>query len=249
MKSPYKYVLFTILLISIDQAIKLWMHYDVLVNKGGEIELIPNIFKLHYVTNRGMAFGMELGGDYGKLFLSVFRLFAMVGIGYYLFYLARKNSHAGLLWSIAAVWGGAIGNVIDSTFYGVFLHNSPSEAPSPWFHGQVIDMFYFHCLDGYWPDWLPYLGGTYNSTPIFNFADASIFCGVVAILLFQKKFFIDEKKHHNNKFSQENTQLTDNEGDFQEDINEEIPTIEEEIITENVFPKEDITNKENEEKL
>ena len=188
-KSPYKYLFLTLILILLDQAIKLWMYYDVLPNHYGEIDIIPNIFKLHYVENKGMAFGMELGGEYGKLILTTFRLGAMVGICWYLVHLAQRNAHSGLLWSIAAVLGGAIGNVIDSTFYGVWLGNAPIGASTPWFHGQVIDMFYAYGLDGQYPDWLPFIGGDFNTTPIFNFADACIFCGVVSILVFQQKFF------------------------------------------------------------
>jgi signal peptidase II len=188
-KSPYKFLFLTLILIIIDQVIKLWMFYDVVPNHYGEMDLIPDFFKLHYVENKGMAFGMELGGDYGKLILTTFRLGAMVGICWYLVHLARRNAHSGLLWSIAAVLGGAIGNVIDSTFYGVFLKNAPLGVSTPWFHGQVIDMFYAYGLDGQYPDWIPFLGGDYNTMPIFNFADACIFCGVVSILIFQRSFF------------------------------------------------------------
>lgn len=192
MKAALKYFLFAIFLIIIDQAIKLWMHFEVIPNHFGEIDLIPGFFKLHYITNKGMAFGMELGGDYGKLILTLFRLVAMAVIAWYLTKLSNRGAHQGLLWCLAAILAGAIGNVIDSTFYGVFLNNAPFDANTPWFHGQVIDMFYAYGLDGYWPDWVPVLGGTYNNTPIFNFADACIFCGVVAILIFQKSF-IDER--------------------------------------------------------
>ena len=213
-KSPYKYLLLTFILILIDQAIKLWMFYDVIPNHYGEIDLIPNLFKLHYVENKGMAFGMELGGEYGKFILTIFRLGAMVGICWYLIYLASKNAHSGLLWSIAAVLGGAIGNVIDSTFYGVWLKNAPLDAPTPWFHGQVIDMFYAYGLDGNYPDWIPFLGGQYNTTPIFNFADACIFCGVICILIFQKSFFMHENQpvvSANKKISvQEETLIEEN---------------------------------------
>ena len=223
-KSPYKYLLLTIVLILIDQGIKLWMYFDVLPNHYGEIDIIPGFFKLHYVENKGMAFGWTLAGDYGKLLLTIFRLFAMVGICWYLIYLARKNAHNGLLWSIAAVLGGAIGNVIDSTFYGVWLNNAPLDSATPWFHGQVIDMFYAYGLDGNYPDWIPFLGGQFNTTPIFNFADACIFCGVVSILIFQKSFFIHEERptrltvdndevliEDEKAFAEENTSLREDE--------------------------------------
>jgi signal peptidase II len=188
MKAASKYFLFAIILIVIDQVIKLWMHFVVIPDHFGEIDIIPRFFKLHYITNKGMAFGMELGGDYGKLILTTFRLIAMVVIANLLVKLSQKGSPQGLLWCMAAILAGAIGNVIDSTFYGVFLNNAPFDASTPWFHGQVIDMFYAYGLDGYWPDWVPFLGGKYNNTPIFNFADACIFCGVVVIMIFQKRF-------------------------------------------------------------
>ncbi len=238
-KAPYKYLLLTVALILIDQGIKLWMYFDVLPNHYGEIDLIPGVFKLHYVENKGMAFGWTLAGDYGKLLLTVFRLCAMVGICWYLIYLARKNAHSGLLWSIAAVLGGAIGNVIDSTFYGVWLNNAPLDSATPWFHGQVIDMFYTYGLDGNYPDWIPFLGGQFNTTPIFNFADACIFCGVISILIFQKSFFIHEERvvksevndnelvvlEEEKAFSAENTSLKEDELPPLNNTSEEIEAV------------------------
>jgi signal peptidase II len=102
---------------------------------------------------------------------------------------------------MALILGGAVGNVIDSTFYGVFLNNHPIDSPTPWFHGQVIDMLFFPIFEFYWPDWVPYVGGNYFLffSPVFNIADSSIFIGVVAILIFQKRFFkekfLDESAH------------------------------------------------------
>jgi signal peptidase II len=191
-RSPYRYFLLTLLVIVVDQAIKLLVHFNLEMGFLGQVKVIGDFFKLHYVLNPGMAFGLEIGHEYGKFILSVFRLLAMVGIGYYLIRLARRGAHPGLLWCVAAILGGAIGNVIDSTFYGVFLNNAPADAPTPWFHGQVIDMFFFDIWEGLIPEWVPVWGGTYYSTPIFNVADASIFLGVVTILLFQGKFFRDE---------------------------------------------------------
>jgi signal peptidase II len=189
MKPVVKYILFVLFLLLVDQALKLWMYYFVVPNYNGSIDLIPGVFKLHYVTNPGMAFGMELGGNYGKVALTFFRIVAMIAIGYFLIKKSFTHSHNPILWALAAILAGAIGNLIDSVFYGVLLPgNSPDWAETPWFHGEVIDMFYFNWLDGFWPEWVPRLGGTYFLTPIFNFADACIFCGVVAILIFQKKF-------------------------------------------------------------
>lgn len=190
-RSPYKYFWLTFLLIVIDQIIKLAI-YHFLKYEGNEVPIIGDFVKLHYVLNKGMAFGITLDflpKGYSKIVLSLFRVFAMIGIGYYLTKLAKKNAHEGLLWSIAAILGGAIGNVIDSTFYGVVLHNAPYDSPTPWFHGQVIDMFFFDFYQGWIPEWVPVWGGSWYSTPIFNFADAAIFCGVMAIMIWQNTFF------------------------------------------------------------
>lgn len=198
--SPYKYFLLSFILIVIDQAIKLWMHYNPFNEPNAELALIGDWFKLHYVLNEGMAFGMKLDfipGGYGKMALTIFRIFAMFGIGWYLINLAKSGASQGLLWCIAAILGGAIGNVIDSTFYGVLLDNAPFDAPTPWFHGQVIDMFYIDPWQGFLPEWLPFWGGTYYSNPIFNFADAAIFCGVVVILFNQNSFFKETQKLDN----------------------------------------------------
>jgi signal peptidase II len=153
-------------------------------------------FKLHYLLNEGMAFGYRLESKFGKLILTVFRILAMAGIAYYLWKMIKKNMHPGFLWCMGLILGGAIGNVIDSTFYGVLLNNQPLDAPSPWFHGQVIDMLHFPLFRFDWPQWMPFIGGKdfLFFSPVFNIADSSIFIGVLFILLKQKKFFKDEKK-------------------------------------------------------
>ncbi len=190
-----KYYLLSIGIIVLDHVIKLLVHYNMEMGLAGQIPVFGDWFKLHYTLNPGMAFGMELGSEYGKLILTVFRLIAMVGIGYYLYYLAHRKAHPGLLWCVALILGGAVGNVIDSTFYGVFLDNAPYNASTPWFHGQVIDMFYIDIWEGRVADWVPIWGGKYIALwPIFNIADASIFVGVAIILLFQKKFLVETQK-------------------------------------------------------
>ncbi len=160
----------------------------------GQIHIIGDFFKLHYLTNPGMAFGMELGSDNGKLFLTLFRLVAMVGIGYYLYLLVEKKVHRGLIWCVALILGGAVGNVIDSALYGILLENAPYNVTTPWFHGQVVDMFYIDIWEGRMPDWIPFWGGEYMALwPVFNIADASIFIGVAIILIFQRQFFAEKK--------------------------------------------------------
>ncbi|NEU68775.1 lipoprotein signal peptidase [Spirosoma agri] len=188
-KSPFKFFLLTLLLIAIDQGVKLAVHHYMAPGFAGQIKVIGDWLKLHYVLNPGMAFGMQLGYEYGKLLLSVFRLFAMVGIGYYLVHLAHHGAPNGLLWAMSLILAGAVGNVIDSTFYGVFLNNAPYGSPTPWFHGQVIDMVFVDVWEGFIPEWVPVWGGQYYSTPIFNIADSCIFIGVCMILLFQRRFF------------------------------------------------------------
>jgi signal peptidase II len=184
----YRYFFLSLLIIALDQGIKIAVHTWMEPGYFGQIPLIGDFFKLHYTLNPGMAFGIQIGSIWGKLILTTFRIVAMFGIGYYLHSLTVKNSPWGLLVSVALILGGAIGNLIDSVFYGVWFNNAPAGAPMQWFHGQVIDMFFADFYEGNLPTWIPLWGGSYYSTPIFNFADAAIFCGVMAILLFQNKF-------------------------------------------------------------
>jgi len=189
----FKYYLLSIGVILLDQVVKLIVHFNMSISE--EIKVFGDWFKIHYTENAGMAFGLELDFVYGKLILTLFRLAAMTGIGYYLYHLAKKNAHPGLLWSVALILAGAIGNVIDSTFYGVFLQNAPYDAPTPWFHGKVVDMFYLDIWQGRVVDWVPIWGGAYVALwPIFNIADASIFIGVAIILIMQRRFFEETKE-------------------------------------------------------
>jgi signal peptidase II len=189
-----KFYTLTIAIIILDQVVKMLVYHH--MQLGQEIPVFDDWFKLHYTVNPGMAFGLQIGSEFGKLALTIFRLLAMVGISYYLYYLIRKNVPQGLAWCIALILGGAVGNVIDSTFYGVLLEgNLPPNAPTAWFHGQVIDMFYIDIWEGRVASWVPLFGGEYLSLwPIFNIADASIFVGVTIILLFQKTFFSEENQ-------------------------------------------------------
>ena len=189
-----KFYILSLIIILIDQAVKLLVYYKMDMGLVGQIEIFDDWFKLHYTTNPGMAFGMQIASEYGKVILTSFRLVVMLGIVYYLYYLAKKGVHQGLIWCVALILGGAIGNLIDSVFYGVWFDNAPASASTPWFHGQVIDMFYIDIWEGRVADWVPIFGGDYMALwPIFNIADASIFTGVSIILIWQKTFF-DEKK-------------------------------------------------------
>jgi len=185
-----KFYLLSLVVIIVDQSVKLLIYHNMDLGTGGQIQIFDDWFKLHYTLNPGMAFGITLGSEYGKLALTLFRLVAMVGIGYYLYKLSQSHVHPGLLWCVGLILGGAIGNVIDSTLYGVLLDNAPYNASTPWFHGQVIDMFYIDIWEGRMANWIPFFGGKHVALwPIFNVADASIFVGVIIILIWQKKFF------------------------------------------------------------
>ncbi|MBN3581304.1 lipoprotein signal peptidase [Algoriphagus aestuarii] len=213
MNKYIKYFGIALLVILIDQAVKMLVHFEMDFGSPGQIPIFGDWFKLHYTTNPGMAFGMEIGSDYGKLILTSFRLVAMAGIGYYLYHIIEQKNHPVFIVCIAMILGGAIGNLIDSIFYGVWLNNAPYNAPSPWFHGQVVDMFYFDIWEGYLPDWVPLWGGDYTALwPIFNVADASIFIGVAIILIFQGRFFPDHKEKFPEKSpaEEENTPLESN---------------------------------------
>ncbi len=203
----FKYYLLAIAMIILDQVVKLAVHFNMEMGVSGQIYLLGDVFKLHYLTNPGMAFGMQLGSENGKLILTVIRLIAMVVIAVYLYRLAKKEVHPGLLWCGALILGGAIGNLIDSVFYGVWLNNAPYDAPSPWFHGQVVDMFYIDIWEGRIPEWVPFFGGEYTSLwPVFNVADASIFIGVGIIIAFQKSFFKDIEEADSETPTPENTE-------------------------------------------
>lgn len=167
---------------------------------GDEIHLFGNRGMLHFIENNGMAFGMEMGGKPGKFILSIFRIVAIFGIGWFLNNLITKKNNLGLILAVSAIMAGAIGNIIDSAFYGLIFSESfnqpaimfpPGGGYSSFLHGRVVDMFYFPIINSHWPSWLPIKGGEtlVFFRPVFNIADSAITCGVLSILLFQKKMF------------------------------------------------------------
>ena len=189
-----------------DQLIKIYIktHFPL-----GEEYTVFSWFRIHFIENPGMAFGMEFGGFWGKLVLSVFRIFA-AGFGiYYLRQIIIKKYHVGYVAAIAFVFAGAVGNILDSMFYGIIFNESgglepahfmPAEGGYAGFlHGRVVDMFYFPIVQGNFPTWFPIWGGEdfMFFRPIFNLADASISTGVILILLFQKRFFKENQLAEN----------------------------------------------------
>ena len=198
--SGKKAALFIILILILDQVLKIWVKTNMII--GQEIPLFGKWGILHFIENNGMAFGMEMGGKPGKFILSVFRIIAIFGIGWFLVSLIRKKANTGLIISVSAIMAGAIGNIIDSAFYGMIFSESfyqpsvmfpPGGGYSSFLHGKVVDMLYFPVINTYWPDWSPFRPGEQLIffRPVFNIADSAITCGVFAIVLFQKRMFKD----------------------------------------------------------
>ncbi|OGX80942.1 lipoprotein signal peptidase [Hymenobacter glacialis] len=188
--SAVKFFLLALFIIAIDQLSKWAVHTYMEPGSAGEIPLLGEFVKLNYILNPGMAFGAQLPAPYGKLILTAFRSVAVVGLVYYIIHLCRQRVAAGYIACMALILGGALGNLIDSVFYGIIYDNAPVGSPTRWFYGQVIDMIFVPLYVGYFPESWPLIGGSYSSGfPIFNIADSSIFIGVALILLNQSRFF------------------------------------------------------------
>jgi len=186
------------LILLVDQGLKIWIKTHMSI--GQEIHLFGNWGIIHFIENNGMAFGMEMGGKTGKFLLSIFRLIAIVGIGYFLSSLIKKRANLGLILAVSAIMAGAIGNIIDSAFYGMIFSESFSQPAvafpdgggySSFLLGRVVDMFYFPVINTHWPNWSPIKPGQsfVFFKPVFNIADSAITCGVISIVLFQKRMF------------------------------------------------------------
>lgn len=189
--------LIIVLILLIDQISKIYIktHFAL----GNEVEVF-DWFRILFVENEGMAWGTKIPGQYGKLALTLFRLVAIMGIGYWLWDSVRKNGSRTLILSVALIFAGAFGNIIDSVIYGVIFSDSYGHVAEflpeaggygTLFHGKVVDMLYFPLWKGYLPSWVPIWGGEYFTffEPVFNIADSAISVGVAILLIFNKKAF------------------------------------------------------------
>ena len=194
--------LFIILILLADQALKLYIKTNYYI--GEEHQVMGKWFRLHFVENEGMAWGWKFGGGIGKILLTLFRLVAVIIGTFYLRTIIRKNYHRGFIICAGLIYAGALGNLIDSMFYGLIFDNSDPYIQNvaklfpdgggytSFLHGRVVDMLYFPIIrNAHFPTWFPFWGGEDFEffRPVFNLADAAISAGVIAILIWQKKFF------------------------------------------------------------
>jgi signal peptidase II len=197
----FKIAAFIALLVIADQALKIYVktHFHV----GESHAMAGNWFKLYFIENEGMAYGWKFGGEFGKMFLTLFRLAAVIYGVFYIQKIIKKKYHPGFIICVALIFAGALGNLIDSMFYGMIFEESsidalnvarifPTHGYAGFLHGNVVDMLYFPIIqNATFPTWVPFWGGQdfVFFRPIFNLADASISTGIITLLLFQNRFF------------------------------------------------------------
>jgi signal peptidase II len=184
------------LILVIDQFSKIYIKTNFIL--GEEVKVF-DWFKILFIENEGMAWGTKIPGQYGKLILTVFRIVVVCGIAYWLYDSSKKHCSNFLMVSISLIFAGAVGNIIDSVFYGQLFSDShyqlaemfTDEPYQKWFHGEVVDMLYFPIIEGTFPEWLPIWGGEpfkfFNA--IFNVADVAISTGIGILIVFNKRAF------------------------------------------------------------
>jgi signal peptidase II len=197
-----KSLLIILLILVVDQWSKIYIKTHFVL---GESVDVLSWFKILFIENEGAAWGAKLSDIFpisdktGKLILTIFRLFAITGIGYWLYDVVRKSASKTLIVAVSLIFAGALGNILDSVFYGMLFNESYNEVATPFskepygsvFHGKVVDMLYFPLIDTTWPEWVPYVGGKNFRffEPVFNIADTAISTGVGILLVFNKKAF------------------------------------------------------------
>lgn len=204
MSKKIKIAIFVVLLLAVDQVVKILVKTN--MSLGESIHIFGDWFQICFAENEGAAFGMKLGGNYGKLFLSLFRIAAISVLCWYINHLIKRKAPKGVLVGFSLVLAGAIGNMIDSAFYGLIFSESTYASVATMFpegggygkflYGKVVDMLYFPVVDTVWPSWMPFVGGDrfVFFGPIFNIADSYITCSVVYLLLFKRKYFMSDVK-------------------------------------------------------
>ncbi|HPS61639.1 MAG TPA: lipoprotein signal peptidase [Bacteroidales bacterium] len=187
------------LILVADQVLKFWVKTHFYM--GETLPVIGQWFLLHFTENEGMAFGMRLGGDHGKLLLSLFRIVAVIIITGWLWRVTRKGANDLLIVCISLILAGAMGNILDSAFYGLVFNESTymqiatflpgGGGYGTFLHGKVVDMLYFPIIESHFPAWMPVWGGEefIFFRPVFNLADSSITVGVLLLILFQRRVF------------------------------------------------------------
>lgn len=232
-----KAVIIIILVLLVDQISKIYIKTNFVLSE--EIRVLGlDWFRIHFLENNGMAWGKEFGGRSGKLFLTLFRLVAIAGIGYWLYDAVRSQGHKLLIVAISLIFAGALGNIIDSVFYGIFFSDSyqkvatflpPEGGYEDLFYGKVVDMLYFPMVDTILPDWVPSIGFDFPQwmpmvggsrfslfenrhftffDPVFNVADTAISTGVGMLIVFNKAIFPKKKESGDREFTSAEGELT-----------------------------------------
>jgi len=195
----YLPLIIILLVLLIDQTTKIYIKSNWVL--GQEIR-VADWFIIHFTENNGMAYGIELGGNWGKLALSLFRVVAISAIGFYLFSISKtKDKPLGYLISVALVFAGAMGNILDSAFYGMMFNESYYQVAqfmpetggyAPFLYGKVVDMLYFPILEGHFPEWFPFWSNDHFIffRPVFNVADSSISVGIASVVLFYREILL-----------------------------------------------------------